>query len=370
MKFIDLSVQYQTHKAAIDAAMQRVLDHGQYIMGPEVAECEAALADYVGAKHAILNASGTTALHLALLAHNIGPGDEVITSAFSFFGTAEMILLVGAKPVYVDINADDYNLDISQVESAITANTKAIIPVSMYGQCPDMDALNAIANRHGLPVIEDGAQSFGARYKDRFSCALTTIGCTSFFPTKPLGCYGDGGACFTNDDNLADIMRILRVHGQQSRYHHTLVGINGRCDTIQAAVLIEKLKFFDQEITMRQQVAAWYNEALRGSLPAPTIHSFNQSAFAQYTVQVDNREALRAALQEQGIPTMVHYPKGLHQQPASGSPNISMPITETICERVMSLPFHPYLTQAEVQQVSEAVIKTNQRTSQHSHIAA
>ena len=354
MQFIDLQTQYQKHKTQIDAAISRVLNHGQYLFGPEVELLESRLAAYVGAKHCIAMSSGTTALHVALMALNIGPGDEVITTPFSFFATAEVIYLIGATPVYVDIDPVTYLLDPNLLETAITERTKAIIPVSLYGQCADMDAINAIAKCHNIPVVEDAAQSLGATYKGKKSCALSEIACTSFFPSKPLGGYGDSGACFTNDDELAHRMRLIMNHGQKSRYNHVAIGMNGRMDTIQAAVLLEKLAIFDAEIEAREKIAGFYCAALPEFLMPPVIASHNKSVYAQYTVQVDQRESVQRALSEAGIPTAVHYPVGLHQQPVvmnSSAKHISFPHTENCAKRVLSLPFHPYLQEETVQQI-------------------
>lgn len=357
MKFIDLVSQYQAHQSKIDERIQAVLQHGQYIMGPEVAECEQQLANLIGVKHAILNSSGTTALQLALMALDIGPGDEIITSSFSFFATAETAKLLGATPVLVDIDPNTFNIDAHLIEAAITPRTKAIIPVSMFGQCADMDAINAIAARHQLPVIEDAAQSLGAKYKDRFSGNLSTIACTSFFPSKPLGAYGDAGACFTNDDALAKRIRSLLDHGQEGRYHHTSIGINGRCDTLQAAVILAKLDFFAEELRQRQVVAEWYYEALNGVIDLPKIADYNKSVYAQFTVQVDDREAFQAALSAVGIPTVVHYPKGLHQQPALSDATVvgSLKHAERACQRVVSLPFYAGMSREDVEKVAGVI---------------
>jgi UDP-2-acetamido-2-deoxy-ribo-hexuluronate aminotransferase len=291
MDFIDLKSQYKRLKADIDAGIQRVLDHGQYILGPEVAELEEKLCEYTGAKHCITVANGTDALQIAQMALGIGPGDEVITPGFTYIATAETVALLGAKPVYVDVCPRTYNLDPALLEAAITPRTKAIIPVSLYGQCADFDAINAIAAKRGIPVIEDAAQSFGATYKGRKSCNLTTIACASFFPSKPLGCYGDGGALFTNDDELAKVMRQIARHGQDRRYHHIHVGVNSRLDTLQAAILLPKLAILDEELALRQQVAERYNALLNqaGIATTPHIEAHNPSAWAQYTVQVPNR---------------------------------------------------------------------------------
>ncbi|HLB56742.1 MAG TPA: DegT/DnrJ/EryC1/StrS family aminotransferase [Coxiellaceae bacterium] len=357
MQFIDLQTQYQQHKTQIDAAIARVLQHGQYLFGPEIEALESQLADYVGVKHCIAMASGTTALQIALMALNIGPGDEVITTPFSFFATAEVIYLLGATPVYVDIDPETYLLNPTLLAKAITENTKAIIPVSLYGQCADMDAINAIAKKHNIPVIEDAAQSFGAEYKGKKSCALSEIACTSFFPSKPLGGYGDSGACFTNDDELAHRMRLITNHGQKSRYNHVAIGINGRMDTIQAAVLLEKLAIFDKELKMRDTVVNYYRNALPDFLKPPVIASHNKSVYAQYTIQVSDRDRVQKTLLEAGIPTAVHYPIGLHQQPvaltSSANTGQSFSITERCAQRVLSLPFHPYLQEKTVKEICE-----------------
>lgn len=355
MKFIDLQKQYQRQKPEIDAAIQAVLDHGQYIMGPEVATLEDKLAEFVGVKHCIGASSGTTALQIALMALDVGPGDEVITTPFSFFATAEVILLLGAKPVYVDIDPKTYNIDPDLIEAVITPKTKAIMPVSLYGQPANFAAINAIAASHDLPVVEDAAQSLGATYQGRASCGLSTIGCASFFPSKPLGCYGDGGACFTDDSELAEKMRLIANHGQQARYHHTMVGINGRLDSIQAAVLLVKLKAFPDEIASRQEVAAMYQQYLSAHVQTPFVADDCMSAYAQYTIEVDDRESARAALAEQGVPTAVHYPKGLHQQPASAVSDQTFPIAEAASQRVMSLPFYPYMSASDVRLVAENI---------------
>lgn len=357
MQFIDLQTQYQKHKTQIDAAIARVLNHGQYLFGPEVELLESKLAEYVDVRHCIAMSSGTTALHVALMALAIGPGDEVITTPFSFFATAEVIYLLGAKPVYVDIDPNTYLLDANLLEAAITDRTKAIMPVSLYGQCADMDAINQIAKRYNIPVIEDSAQSLGATYKGKKSCALSDIACTSFFPSKPLGGYGDSGACFTNDDELAHRMRLIMNHGQKSRYNHVAIGMNGRMDTIQAAVLLEKFAIFEKEIEARQMVANWYRASLPEFLKPPVIAPHNKSVYAQYTVQVDQRDVVQRQLSEAGIPTAVHYPVGLHQQPvvliSSSNENISYPITEQCAKRVLSLPFHPYLQEETVKQICD-----------------
>ena len=358
MQFIDLKTQSDRIEEKVFARFKTIFNHGAYIMGPEIAELEQALATFVGVEHALTVSSGTDALLIALMALGIGPGDEVITTPFSFFATAEVIALLGAKPVFVDIDPDTYNIDASAIEAKITAKTKAIMPVSLYGQCADFDEINLIAKKHNLPVIEDAAQSFGATYKGRQSCGLTTIGCTSFFPSKPLGCYGDGGACFTNDAKLAARMNEIRTHGQSKRYHHTSLGINGRFDTLQAAVLLEKLEIFPEEIQLRAQVAERYQQLLPSGIKKPTIRHHNTSVFAQYTIETSQREILQEALQKKGIPTAVHYPLGLHEQPifkALYPSEQSFPKTELAARCVVSLPMHPYLTMEEQQKICDAL---------------
>ena len=317
MEFIELKTQYQRLKAEIDAGIQRVLDHGHYILGPEVAELEEKLAAYTGSKHCITVANGTDALQIAQMALGIGPGDEVITPGFTYIATAETVALLGAKPVFVDIDPRTYNLDPALLEAAITPRTKAIVPVSLYGQCADFDAINAIATKHSIPVIEDAAQSFGATYKGRQSCSLGTIGCTSFFPSKPLGCYGDGGAIFTNDDALAQAMREIRVHGQSQRYVHTRVGVGGRMDTLQCAIVLAKMERFEWEVQQRHEIGERYNQRLdQAGIARIQQRPERTSVYAQYTVMVPNRKALQKRLAEAGIPTAVHYPVPLNEQPA------------------------------------------------------
>lgn len=357
--FIDLKTQQDRIRPSLDRRMNAVLEHGQYIMGPEVFELEEKLARHVGVKHCISVANGTDALLIALMALGIKAGDEVITTPFSFFATAEVIMLLGATPVFVDIDARTYNLDPSLLEAVITPKSKAIIPVSLYGQCADLDAINAIADKHGIPVIEDAAQSFGATYKGRQSCGLSTIGCTSFFPSKPLGCYGDGGACFTNDDKLAEAMKSIRLHGQDRRYHHPMVGLNGRLDTLQAAILLAKLEVFEEEVTLRAKVASRYSEKLSKYVVTPYIEPHNSCVYAQYTVQVADRELLQDKLKEHGIPTAVHYPIPLHMQPVFSEKNIpagSFPISEQCAKRVMSLPMSPWLTEEQQDQICATLV--------------
>jgi len=357
--FVDLKTQYQALKPQIQKRIDDVLEHGQYIMGPEVRELEERLEAYSGAKHCITCASGTEALLMSLMALGIGPGDEVVTTSFTFAATAEMIVLLGAKPVFVDVEPDTCNIDVSLIESRITSRTRAIMPVSLYGQVADMDEINAIAARHGnIHVIEDAAQSFGADYKGRKSGNLSTLGCTSFFPSKPLGCYGDGGAIFTNDDALAQACREIRVHGQSRRYVHTRVGLGGRMDTLQCAVVLAKLERFEWEIGRRLEIGALYNATLeRFGIPFVRQRLDRSSVFAQYTVFVDDREVVQQRLKAAGIPTAVHYPIPLNRQPAYA--HLCCPdCTPNAAEaggRVMSLPMHSDLSAMEVERIASAL---------------
>lgn len=357
MEFIDLKVQQERIKAKIDAGIQKVLTHGQYILGPEVTELEEKLAAYTGAKYCISCANGTDALQIAQMALGIGVGDEVITPGFTYIATAETVALLGAKPVYVDVDPKTYNLDVNKLEAVITPRTKAIIPVSLYGQCADFDAINQVAQKYNLPVIEDAAQSFGATYKGRKSCNLSTISCTSFFPSKPLGCYGDGGAIFTNDEELATVIRQIARHGQDRRYHHIRVGVNSRLDTLQAAILLPKLEILEDEILARNVVAENYNDLFNaaGIMTTPFVEEHNRCAWAQYTIQVENRAEVQEKLKAQGIPTAVHYPIPLNKQPAVADAQVSLPVGDRIAECVMSLPMHPYLTVEEQQVIVESL---------------
>lgn len=328
-------------------------------MGPEVNELEEKLAAYVGVKYCISASSGTDTLLIALMALGIGPGDEVITSPFTFIATGEMIALAGATPVFVDIDLHTYNINPSLIEAAISPHTKGIMPVSLYGQCADFDAINAIAQKYNLPVIEDGGQSFGATYKGRRSCGLSTIGSTSFFPSKPLGCYGDGGALFANDDALAKAMREIRAHGQDRSYHHPRLGVNGRMDTLQAAVLLAKLELFDEEVAARARIGARYTELLQGTVVTPCILSENTSVYAQYTVQVENRSDIQKKLSELGIPTAVHYPVPLHLQPVFAGLGLregNFPISEAVGKKVMSLPMHPYIDEDSMRYIVSLIV--------------
>jgi UDP-2-acetamido-2-deoxy-ribo-hexuluronate aminotransferase len=358
--FVDLRSQYKALRERINARIQAVLDHGQFIMGPEVAELEQRLAAYVGVPHCIAVGSGTDALLISLMAIDFRPGDEVITTPFTFAATAEVIALLGGIPVFIDVEPDTFNLDASLVEAAVTLRTRAIMPVSLFGQPADLDEVNLIAERHGLVVIEDAAQSFGATYRGRRSNGLSRLGCTSFFPSKPLGCYGDGGAIFTDDDALATAIREIRVHGQEHRYYHTRIGIGGRMDTIQCAVVLAKLEQFDWELERRQGAAEAYLAMLRGNnaIVAPVVRADRTSAWAQFTVQVDAREAVAESLKAQGIPTTVHYPLPLHRQPAYASlcrVSGDLSNAERAAERVLSLPMHPYLSLDAQRTVIEAL---------------
>ena len=347
IEFIDLKAQYVALKESINARLQRVLDHGQYIMGPEVFELEEKLAEYTKAKHCITVASGTEALLISLMALGIKPGDEVITTPFTFVATAEVIVRLGAIPVFVDIETETCNIDATLIEAAITEKTRAIIPVSLYGQPSDMDEINAIAARYGnIPVIEDAAQSFGATYRGKKSCNLSTIGCTSFFPSKPLGCYGDGGAIFTNDDSLAQAMREIRLHGQEKRYHHTRIGVGGRMDTLQCGIVLAKLDRFDWEVEQRKKIGHQYNRLLSDIKGLVTTHvkPNRTSVYGQYTIRVVARECFLKNLKDQYIPTAVHYPVSLTQQSAyhhlyrvSGSLANSDSAASSVC----SLPMYP-----------------------------
>lgn len=349
--FANLQKHYRLHQEEIDTAIHAVMEKCNFIMGEEVAQLESALASYVGVKHAITCSSGTDALQLALMGIDIQPGDEVITTPFTFIATAEMIAHLGAVPVFVDIDEATYAIDASKIEEKITPKTRAIIPVSLYGQTADMDAINAIASRHGLSVIEDAAQSFGATYKGKKSCALSDIGCTSFFPAKPLGCFGDGGALFTDNDALAEKIRSLRVHGQSKRYHHRYIGIGGRLDTIQAAVLLVKLRHYENDLALRQEVARKYDAALAGRYSIPFIAPERTSAYAQYSIRVRNRDTLQEELNNAGIPTAVHYPMPLHLQECFaylGYKKGDFPISERVANEILSLPMNPFLGDDEI----------------------
>lgn len=358
--FLDLKPQYKALEKSINEGIQTVLNHGQFILGPEVEECEKALAKYIGTKYCLTAASGTDSLIMALMALGIKPGDEVITTPFSFFATAEVISLLGAEPVFVDIDRETYNIDPTKIEAAITKKTKMIMPVSLYGQPADFDEINAIGKKHGLSVIEDAAQSFGADYKGKKSCGISLVGSTSFFPAKPLGCYGDGGAVFTDDEALHKKMSQIRVHGQERRYHHTMIGINGRLDTIQCAVLIEKLKRYDWEVKKRQEIASHFNEAfvgLKGKITVPYVKKDRGSVWAQYTVLVENRDKFASDLKAKGVPTSVHYPSPLHWQPvyAHLKDRYHMPVAEKVASQVISLPIYPDMNEETQMRIIHAV---------------
>jgi UDP-2-acetamido-2-deoxy-ribo-hexuluronate aminotransferase len=364
MEFIDLKAQQALIKGEIDERIAVVLEHGRYVLGPEVEEVEQQLADYVGVEHCLTVASGTDALLIALMALGIGPGDEVITVPYTWISTAEVIALVGATPVFVDIDEQTWNMDPALLEAAITDKTKAIMPVGIYGQSADLHAIGSIAEKHGgLPVIEDAAQCFGATHHGHKACSTTLIGCTSFFPSKPLGCYGDGGAVFTNDSELAEKMHQIRVHGQASKHFHPILGINGRMDTIQAAILMPKLAIFDQEIEKRQKVAARYSEAIHAQadkIVTPFVAEENTSVWAQYTILSENRDSLNQALAEVGIPSVSYYATPLHLQPVFanlGHVRGDFPVTERVADQCLSLPMNPYLSEEDIDTVCGAFSK-------------
>lgn len=354
MEFIDLKAQQRHIRAAVDTRIRAVLDHGRYVMGPEVGELESCLGRYVGVPHAVSVASGTDALLIALMALGIGPGDEVITTAFTFVATAEVIVLLGATPVFIDTERDTYLMDASLLEGVITARTRAIIAVDLFGQCADYQAIGLLAEKHGLAVIEDAAQSFGATLDGARACSFGQIACTSFFPAKPLGCYGDGGACFTADDDLARVMRELRNHGQSAQYHYDRVGVNGRLDTLQAAVLLAKLEVFDAEFRLRQEVADRYFGLLPEGLRKPVIRVGRVSGWAQYTIEVEDRDRVRAALAQEGIPSVVYYPRPLHQHLPYLNETV-LPASEAAAGKVLSLPMHPYLEAADQERMARVI---------------
>ncbi len=358
MNFIDLQEQYKRYKKEIDAEIAGVLDSARFIMGPVLTEFEDALAEHSGAKYAIGCASGTDAILLALMALGVRPGDEVIVPDFTFFATAEVVSFLRAKPIFVDVLEDTYNINPALVEEKITDRTRGIIAVSLFGQCADFDELHEIAEKHNLFLLEDAAQSYGALYKGKKSCSLTEMATTSFFPAKPLGAYGDGGAVFTSNNELADKVRMLLNHGQNERYRHRYIGINGRLDAIQAAVLKVKLKHFDTELELRQQVADKYSEALKGFVVIPTIKQGNVSVWAQYTVRSDKREKVIEHLKSKGIPTAIHYPIPLHQQEAFSyleAKDSDFPVANRISQEVFSLPMHPFMTDMDIQTVIDAI---------------
>lgn len=357
--FVDLKKQYRSLQPQITERVNTVLEHGQYIMGPEVRELEDTLSEYVGTRHCVTVASGTEALLISLMALGVGPGDEVITTPFTFVATVEVIVLLGATPVYVDVEADTCNIDVDKLEEKITNRTKAIMPVSLYGQCPDMDEINEIAARHGnIPVIEDAAQSFGAEYKGRRSCNLSTVSCTSFFPSKPLGCYGDGGALFTDSDEIAQAAREIRVHGQSARYVHTRVGVGGRMDTLQCAIVLAKFERFPSELEERRKAGQAYSRLLaQHGIRSVEVRPDRTSVYAQYTVFIDDRDATQEELKSRGIPTAVHYPVPLNEQPVyrdTCCPGCT-PVASSVAKRVMSLPMSADLDPGDQARIVDAL---------------
>ena len=360
MQFIDLKSRHNLISDKINARIQKVMDHGQFILGPEVRELEQKLAEHTGSKHCVTVSSGTDSLLIALMALGVGAGDEVITVPYTWISTAEVVALLGAKPVFVDIRLDTWNMDETLLEVAITEKTKAIMPVSIYGQCPDMDAINAIAQKYNLSVIEDAAQSFGATYKCKKSCNLSTIGSTSFFPSKPLGCYGDGGALFTNEDDLAEKFRWIRVHGQERKHYHPILGLNGRMDTLQAAILLEILEVFPDEVAKRQEIGERYNSDLNNlnELETSAIGEYNTSVFAQYTILSNKRESIQNKLKENDIPSVSYYSVPLHLQPVFknlGHVEGDFPVAEKVANQCLSLPMSPYLSEDDQNRVINAI---------------
>lgn len=364
--YLDLTIQYSAIEDQITEITQRVLKSGQYILGPEVAECEQELAEFTGAPYCVSAASGTDALLMVLLAHGVKAGDEIIVPAFSFFATAEVISLIGGVPVFVDIDPVTYNIDVTQVESAITSRTKGILPVSLYGQVADMNELNLIAEKNGLVVMEDAAQSFGATYHGKVSCNLSAYACTSFFPAKPLGCFGDGGAVFCQTKEHYEKLLQVRNHGQEGRYYHTQLGYNGRLDTLQCAILLVKLERYPWEVKQRQKVAKIYDSEFAGleNVIVPKIMENRESVYAQYTLRVKNRAAFQQALTDEGVPTSIHYPKGMHQQPIMKElvPYRIQEVTEAICEEVISLPLYADMPEDHIAYVAEKVKKISSKS--------
>ena len=363
MQFIDLKSRHNLIKEQIDVRVQTVMAHGQFILGPEVRELEQKLTEYTGSKHCVTVSSGTDSLLVALMALGIGPGDEVITVPYTWISSAEVIALLGAKPVFVDIRQDTLNMDENLLESAITERTKAIMPVSIYGQVPNMDVINSIADKYAIPVIEDAAQSFGATYKGKKSCNLSTIGSTSFFPSKPLGCYGDAGALFTNDDELAEKFRWIRVHGQERKHHHPILGLNGRMDTLQAAILLSIFEVFPEEVIKRGDIGARYSSALSNSsnLQTPDVAKENTSVYAQYTILSEQRENIQLKLKDSSIPSVSYYSVPLHLQPVFvdlGYQEGDFPVSEQIARQCLSLPMSPYLSKSDQDQVIESILQT------------
>ncbi len=358
--FANLDKAFKAHEEEFKNATSEVMSSARYILGKETEEFENNLQEFVGSDYALGCSSGTDALLLALMALGIRPGDEIITTPFTFIATAETIAFVGAKPVFVDIKEDTYNIDFSLIEEAITEKTKAIMPVSLYGQMADMDEINQIANKYGLAVIEDAAQSFGALYKEKRSCNVSTIGCTSFFPAKPLGCFGDGGAVFTKSEEIYEKMKAMRVHGQVKRYTHKYIGMGGRLDNLQAAILNIKLKYYDKDMERRQVVAEKYTNFLEKHISTPIVKDNRTSVWAQYTVKVKNRNQVQKSLKDLGIPTAVHYPIPMHLQECFyylGHREGDFPISEKCASEVMSLPMNPYLSNQETEYITTNLIK-------------
>lgn len=362
MEFIDLKAQYKLYKEEIDYKIFENIKNTTFINGKDVSNLENKLAGYVGVKHAVGCASGTDALLLPLLAYGIKEGDEIITTPFTFAATAEVICFCKAKPVFVDIDEKTYNIDVSQIEKKITPRTKGIIPVSLYGQTADMDKINSIAKKNNVFVMEDAAQSFGAIYKGKKSCGLSDVAATSFFPSKPLGCYGDGGMVFTDDQELADKMKSIANHGQAGRYNHKYMGLNFRLDTIQAGIMLAKFNYFEKEADSRNQIGLKYNSMLKNikGIITPFIAEYtDRSVFAQYSIRVNNRENVIAYLTSKGIPTAVHYPKPIHLQDAYkflGYKNGDFPISEKVSNEIMSIPMHPFLTDQDMAFIVESII--------------
>jgi UDP-2-acetamido-2-deoxy-ribo-hexuluronate aminotransferase len=361
MNFIDLKEQYRLYREEMNEEIQKVLDSAQFIMGPSVAQLELELARHSGARHAVACSSGTDALLLGLLAKGLAPGDEVLVPDFTFYATAEVVSFLGATPVFVDVESDTFNMDPSLLEARITDHTRGIIPVSLFGQCADIDRITEIARRHGLWVFEDAAQSYGAASHGKRSCSLTEIAATSFFPAKPLGCYGDGGAFFTSDDGIAAKVRKLLNHGQSERYKHALVGMNGRMDTLQAAILLVKLRHFDDEMERKRNAADAYNSNLNGLVCTPKVRTGNVSVWAQYTVRSPERDRIIKGLQAKGIPTAIHYPIPLHAQAPYASRNLAdtaFPVSVRLCKEVFSLPMHPFLADGDIRGISACIAET------------
>lgn len=360
LNFIDLKQQYTKYKTEIDQGIADVINNTQFIRGPKVSELEQSLAKYVGVRFGIGVSSGTDALLLALMAYGVKSGDEIICPPFTFIATAEVIALLGAKPVFVDIDEKTYNINPSLIEEKINKNTKGIIPVSLYGQVADMDAISSIADKHGVFVVEDGCQSFGGTYKGKRSCGFKDIGVTSFFPSKPLGCYGDGGMIFTDNEEKAGVMKSLSDHGQEKRYKHKYIGINGRLDAIQAAVLLAKFMHFEEEVKLREIKGSYYNEGLKDVVITPYVEEYNTSVYAQYSIRTDRRDDLSKYLNDSGVPTAIHYPIPLHLQEAFshlGYKKGDFPVSEKVSSEILSLPMSPFITQDEQDYVIGRVLE-------------